>query len=68
MTVLEGVSNFFNFLFTRLAYSWNLFVVIALILVLIGLQVGIVTIYVKLTTFISRLKFPITYWFRKLMS
>ena len=68
MTALEGGSNFFNFIFTRVAYSWNLLVIITLLLVFIGLQVGVVTIYAKIVTFISRLRFPIIYWFRKLMS
>jgi hypothetical protein len=68
MVFLDGVANFFQFLYTKLVYSWNLIMVVTLFLVFVGLQVGIILFYSKLFSFFTRLKFPIVYWFRRLMS
>jgi hypothetical protein len=45
---LDGVSRFFQWLYTAIVGSWNTFSIIIWVLIFIGIQVGFIYLYVRL--------------------
>jgi len=66
MTILEGVSNFFQFLYSRLVYSWNIWSLLVITVGFFAIQVGFIYLYVKVFKVVFKAIPFFKYWVRRL--
>jgi len=68
MTVLDGVSNFFGFLFSKLAYSWHLWSLLVITVIFFVLQVGFLYIYARVFRVVFRTLPSVRYLIKRFMA
>jgi hypothetical protein len=66
MSVLDGVSNFFQFIYNRVSQGWNLWVVIFATLIFFGVQIAFIVSYAKVFGFVGRIYPRLMYWAKRL--
>jgi len=66
MSVLEGVSNFFQFIYSHLVYSWNLWSLLVITVGFFVIQIVFIVFYTKIFKIVFRIV-PIMKYYSKKM-
>jgi hypothetical protein len=66
MSVLDGVTNFFQFIYTRLVYSWDLWSLLVTTVIFFVIQFAFIYIYAKVFGVVGRAYPRLLYWIKRL--